>query len=157
MKMGLHVPGVCFLALIVGSAGAARSAAAEPKSIGEVGELGENIYDCAKDKQWDKAAEKLSALKKEAESLVAEIKGAGDAKAELARRIAALDKSVPAKDQQTTLQEANQITLLAANLTDPFHPKTPTDITRLDFYGRELEIWSAAKDAAKLKSSTAAL
>ncbi len=55
------------------------------------------------------------------------------------------------------MQEANQIMLIAANLTEPFHPKTPVDVTRLDFYGRELEIWSAAKDEAKLKTTADAL
>ena len=119
-----------------------------PKAvIAEVGELGENIYDQAKDKEWAKVGEKLTSLKMEAESLKSQSK---EAKKQLGKSIAALEKAVGAKDQQVTMQEANQITLIAANLTEPFHPEVPVDIARLDYYGRELEIWSVVKNEAKL-------
>ena len=55
------------------------------------------------------------------------------------------------------MQEANQITLIAANLTEPFHPQVPVDIMRLDYDGRELELWSAVKNEAKLKEAADAL
>ena len=123
-------------------------------AIAEIGELGENIYDLAKDKDWGKAGEKLTSLKKEAESLKSQAK---EAKEPLSKSIAALERAVGAKDQQVTMQEANQITLIAANLTEPFHPQVPVDIARLDYYGRELELWSAVKNEAKLKEAADAL
>jgi hypothetical protein len=137
--------------------GEAKGTEAAKAVIAEVGELGENIYDLAKGKDWTAVAGKLTSLKKEAESLKSQVKEAKEAKEKLSRSIAALEKAVGAKDQQVTMQEANQITLIAANLTEPFHPQVPVDITRLDYYGRELEIWSAVQNDAKLKEAAGAL
>jgi hypothetical protein len=53
------------------------------------------------------------------------------------------------------MRVANQVTLIAANLTEPFALKVPVDVTRLDYYGRELEIWAAADDEAKLRETAA--
>ena len=112
MKTHLLAVGVT---LIVGASVACYAADAEtPKTvIAEVGELGENIYDLAKDKDWAKVGEKLVSLKKEAESLKSKAKEAKEAKKQLSKSIAALEKAVAAKDQQVTMQEANQITLIA--------------------------------------------
>ena len=153
MKTHLLAVGVT---LIVGASVACYAADAKtPKvAIAEIGELGENIYDLAKDKDWGKVGEKLVSLKKEAESLKSQAK---EAKKPLSKSIAALENAVGAKDRQVTMQEANQITLIAANLSEPFHPQVPVDIARLDYYGRELELWSAVKDEAKLKKAADAL
>lgn len=125
--------------------------------ITEVGELGENIYDLAKAKDWGNVVAKLTVLKKEAESLRSQIKDASEAKDQLSHSITALGESTKAKDEQATMQEANRITLIAADLTEPLHLQVPVEITRLDYYGRELEIWSAAKNNAKLKGAADAL
>ena len=50
--------------------------------------------------------------------------------------------------REATLLVANQVTLIAADLVEPFNPQVPAAVTRLDFYGRELEIGVAAKDSA---------
>jgi seryl-tRNA synthetase len=159
MKTQLLAVGVVAMTLIAGTAVVCYATDAEtPKAvIAEVGELGENIYDLAKDKDWTAVAGKLTSLKKEAESLQSQVKEAKEAKDQLSKSIAALEKAVGAKDQQVTMQEANAVTLIAANLTEPFHPEVPVDITRLDYYGRELEIWSAVKNEAKLKEAADAL
>jgi hypothetical protein len=156
MKTHLLAVGVT---LIVGASVACYAADADtPKTvIAEVGELGENIYDLAKDKDWAKVGEKLTSIKKEAELLKSQVKEANEAKKQLSKSIAALEKAVGVKDRQITMQEANQITLIAANLTEPLHPEVPLDIARLDYYGRELELWSAVKDEAKLKKAADAL
>ena len=155
MKLLALSIGVLILTL---GAVASRAAENDPKAvIAEVGELGENIYDFAKDKDWKQVAEKITSLKKEAESLRSQLKAAKEAKEQLGKCIAALEKAIPAKDRQATMQQANQITLIAADLSEPFHPQIPVDIVRLDYFGRELEICSEAKDEAKLKKTAEAL
>jgi len=159
MKKQLLLTGMLVLSMTFGAIAASYAAESEtPQAvIAEVGELGENIYDLAKDKDWTKVGKKLTSLTKEAESLRKQVKAADEAKAHLNKSITVLKKSVEAKDQHKTMEQANQVTLIAANLTDPFDPKVPTDVTRLDFYGRELEVWSAVKDEAKLKVAADAL
>ncbi len=125
--------------------------------VSDVGELGENIYDWAKDRQWTKATGALTSLKKQANALRSRLQDAEEANKQLTNTIAVLEKAVGAKDRQATMLKANRITLIAAGLSEQYHPQIPADIARLDYYGRELEIWSAAKNATKLKETARAL
>jgi hypothetical protein len=163
MKKQLLAAATVALTLAWGAAPACYAGGAKSKGgdaakavIAEVGELGENLYDLAKAKNWTGVAEKLTALKKAAKSLRAQVKEAKEAK-QLAKSVTALDKAAAAQDRQVLMQEANQVTLLAVALSEPFRPQIPVDVTRLDFYGRELEIWSAAKDEKKLKEAADAM
>jgi hypothetical protein len=159
MNTCLRIAIACLCVSMVGMARVASSAdaAKPPKSVGEVDEFGENFYDYAKAQKWDKAAGKLAALKKEAESLAAELKDADDAKTELAKHVAVLEKAVADKDQLAAMRASNQLTRLTAKLSEAYPHKVPTDIAKIDFLGREVEIWAVAKDDTRLKSSSAAL
>lgn len=124
-----------------------------PVPLSDAGEYGENTYDMAKAKDWTKAAEKLQQLKQSQSQMAsANIKSA-----ELGAAIAALDKDVAAKDETATLRDANQVTFIVADLTAKYNPLIPIEVTKLDYYGRELEIWSMAKDEARLKSTAQAI
>jgi hypothetical protein len=94
---------------------------------------------------------RLAALKESAKQLRSDLQGAGAGLGNLDSNIAALDKAIGAKDRQTTMRGANQTTRIVAEMTAPFSPPVPVEVTRLDYEGRELEIWSEAKNAAKLK------
>lgn len=142
-------------AVVVNSATPALNTSTEkvPVSLSDAGEYGENTYDMAKAKNWTKAAEKLHELKQSQSQLVS----ANINSAELDAAIAALDKDITAKDQLATLRDANQVTFIVADLTAKYNPPVPVEVIKLDFYGRELEVWSMAKDEAKLKSTAQAI
>lgn len=124
-----------------------------PPSLPQIGELGENVYDMAKANDWTQAAEKLAALKDAVKKLGSELPAARADEDHFKETVIAIEKAVTAKDRQATMRGANEVTLLVANLTEPFGPKIPADVTRLDYYGRELEVWSAAEDINKLKAT----
>jgi hypothetical protein len=124
-----------------------------PASLVDVGEFGENIYDLAKAKDWANVGQKMKALEDAAKKLASDLKGAEAGQKRLGMTLKALGKAVTAKDEQATKREANQVTLIAADLIEPFNPEVPAAVTRLDYYGRELEIWVLAKDTAKLKAT----
>ena len=128
-----------------------------PASLPKIGELGENVYDLAKARDWTKTAEKLAALEDAVKGLAADSAAARADKDRLKAHMAALGKAVTAKDRQAAMREANRVTLIAANLTEPFDPKVPVDVTRLDYYGRELEVWAAAGDKDRLKATATAM
>jgi hypothetical protein len=157
MKVWLRIAAACLFVALVGAVSMAYAAesAKPPKSLGEVDEYGENFYDYAKAQKWEKAAGKLAALKKEAEALEAELKD--DDKETLAKHVAALEKAVAEKDQVAGMIASNQITLLTSKLGEAYPHKVPSEVAKIDFLGREVEIWSLAKDDAKLKSSSSAL
>ncbi len=124
-----------------------------PKSLVDAGEYGENIYDYAKANNWAKAKARLATLKQAVKQLRGDLQGVSADEDKLDSNIAALDKAVAVKDRQAALREANQTTRIVADLTAPFNLPVPIGVTRLDYLGRELEIWAEAKDAAKLKST----
>ncbi|PSM50366.1 hypothetical protein C7Y66_04235 [Chroococcidiopsis sp. CCALA 051] len=126
-----------------------------PVALSQVGESGESIYDMAKINNWTKATANLNSLQSAAKQLDAQIEG--KSKAELARlnsSIVALSQAVNAKDRQSAMRDANQVTLIAAKMTVPFEPRVPVEVTLLDYYGRELDIWTAQGNTAKLRTTT---
>jgi multidrug efflux pump subunit AcrA (membrane-fusion protein) len=42
-------------------------------------------------------------------------------------------------------------------LTEAYNPKMPADVVRLDYYGRELEIWAARNDLGRITTTRDAL
>jgi hypothetical protein len=123
-----------------------------PKTLADAGEYGENVYDMAKANNWAKAMAKLNLLKESAAKLKSEVPGGGELD-QLASTVTALDQAVTSKNRQAAMREANQITLIVANLNAPYKLAVPIEVTKLDYYGRELEIWSAEKDIKKLQAT----
>jgi len=124
-------------------------------AIDDVGRYGESIYDMAKVSDWKQAASDLAWLKKAAGKLPAEVNGNGREQVQLNDTIQALDQAITEKNWGRATREANQITWIGADLAAPFKPLVPIEVTRLDYYGRQLEISSSEKDQARLKATAA--
>jgi hypothetical protein len=124
-----------------------------PTSLADAGEYGENVYDYAKANDWKNADIKLAALNDAVKQVRADVKNNSAAVDRLAVNVAALDRAVTSKDRQATMREANQVTLDAAEMTTAYKLSVPVEVTRLDYYGRELEVWAQAKDANKLQAA----
>jgi hypothetical protein len=124
--------------------------ASVPTSLANAGEYGENVYDYAKANDWKNAEVKLAALKDAVKNVSSDVKGQSAAVNRLDTNISALDRAVTAKDQQATIREANQVTLDVADMTTAYKLSVPVEVTKLDYYGRELEVWAKANDANKL-------
>jgi hypothetical protein len=124
-----------------------------PTSLANAGEYGENVYDFAKANDWKKASVKLAALRGEVINVRADVRNNSAEVDDLDADVAALDKAVAAKDRQAAMGDANQITLDVANMTSAYKSSIPVEVTKLDYYGRELEVWAQAKDANKLQET----
>lgn len=120
-----------------------------PAVLKNAGELGENIYDAAKAGDWKTAEAKLQELATAAETISKEKLGSPAVEGTLGK----LEKTIPGKDKTATLVEANRITLEIADLTAKYDPAVPVEVVKLDYYGRELEIWAAAKNTPKLQET----
>jgi hypothetical protein len=132
---------------------AVTTAESVPQSLANAGEYGENAYDYAKANDWKNADIKLAALKAAAKQVRTDVKNNSAAVERLDGNVATLDRAVSSKDRQATMREANQVTLDVANLTTAYKLSVPVEVTRLDYYGRELEVWAQAKDASKLQAT----
>lgn len=135
------------------SAAAPNQSAVMPASLASLGEYGENIYDAAKAKKWTEAAAKFSALKSAIQQSSAELGKAEDKRTQLQESITSLDNAIGKREQATAMRAANQVTLVGSELAASYHPKVPADVARLDYDGRELEIWSRLNDRSKLRST----
>lgn len=124
-----------------------------PTSLANAGEYGENIYDYAKANDWKNAGLKLAALRDAMKNARGEVKNQSVSLDRLDATVAALDRNVTGKDRQATMREANQVTLDIANITAAYKLSVPVEVTRLDYYGRELEVWAQAEDVSKLQAT----
>jgi uncharacterized protein YcbX len=124
-----------------------------PTSLSNAGEYGENVYDYAKANDWKNADVKVAALKDAITKVRTEVKNQSAAVDRLDANVATLDRAVTAKDRQAAMREANQVTLDVANMTTAYKLSVPVEVTRLDYYGRELEVWAQAQDANKLQAT----
>jgi hypothetical protein len=121
-----------------------------PTSLTKAGEYGENIYDYAKANDWKNAGVKLTALNAAVKDVHADVMNQSAALDAFDGNVAAVDSAVSSKDRQATMREANQVTLDVANMTTAYKLSVPVEVTKLDYYGRELEVWAQAKDTNKL-------
>ncbi|MEA2166596.1 MAG: hypothetical protein QOK37_4723 [Thermoanaerobaculia bacterium] len=117
----------------------------------EVGHYAENLYDWGKTGDWAKAQSDLAALK----TAVVNLKGTGQVTDlhgadEL---LGTIDKAVQAHDARALMHAANDLTRAAAEISRQFHPKVPVEVTLLDYYGRELELWAEEGNAARLNET----
>lgn len=124
-----------------------------PQALKDVGEYGERVYDMAKTADWTKTQADLAALKQSAQQLSHQMPNDSLGISQLNASIERLQQAVTANNQQTTQQLANQITLLAAQMTQPYQTKVPVEITLLDYYGRQLEIDAARGNLNQLQAT----
>ena len=126
-----------------------------PTSLANAGEYGENVYDYAKANDWKNANLKVAALKDAVKKVRTDVKNQSAAVGSLDAKAAALDRAVTAKDRQAAMREANQVTIEVADMTAAYKLTVPVEVTKLDYYGRELEVWAQAQDATKLQATAA--
>ena len=124
-----------------------------PVSLSDAGEYGENVYDYAKANDWKNAHVKLAALKEAIKKVRSDVKNQSAVLDRLDTNVVALDRAVKARDRQSAMEEANQVTLGVANITAAYKLSVPVEVTKLDYYGRELEVWAQVKDANKLQAT----
>jgi hypothetical protein len=123
-----------------------------PASLQAVGEYGEHVYDAAKLRNWSETAVDLKRLKAAMRQMRSDLRSAPEFP-QLDTAVTALENAVRAKDRQSAMLQANDVTIIAADMAAPFHPTVPIAVVRLDYLGRELEIWAEARDVAKLQTT----
>jgi len=111
----------------------------------------EDVFDLAKAGKWKRASKKLIVLEKTERNLTANANLLGaDSLSALAKSTSDLERAVTARSRLDAMLAANKITAIAALIAKPFKQSVPTNVVLLDYYGRELEIWSEMKNANKL-------
>ena len=119
--------------------------------LNSLSESAEELFALALAGKLERAGKKLDALKKNAAVFdYIQDESSSILLPRLGRTIADLEKSIVARNRLDTMRYSNRITLIAATVAVPFKPCLPTEVSLLDYSGRELEIWSEEKRTEKL-------
>lgn len=120
-----------------------------------VGSRAEDAYDQVKASQWTAAqasVDTLTAALRAVQPL--DTAGQGDS---LRHGLQALAAAIASHAAPDGIRLANHLTEIGAALSEPHNPQVPAAVARLDYYGRELEIWASARDERKLAQTGAAM
>ena len=127
-----------------------------PSALVQIGESAEELFDAARTSKWDDTVALVETLKASFTELsVSALKP--DLAEQLQSRIHEVAASVQAKQRVQSMDFANGITRLVAELSSPYQVEIPYKIVLLDYYGRQLELGIAASRPSTLKQATADL
>jgi hypothetical protein len=117
----------------------------------EIGQHAENLYDWARAGDWAKTQADLTAFR----TALANLESTGHAtdRHGADELLATIEKAVQAHDARALMHAANDMTRAAAEISRQFDPKVPVEVTLLDYYGRELQLWAEEGNTAKLNES----
>jgi hypothetical protein len=111
----------------------------------------EEIFSLALAGKMDRIGKKLETLKKNAAAFdYIQDETSSILLPRLGRTIIELEGAIAAKNRLDTMRYSNRVTLIAATVAVPFKPSLPTEVSLLDYNGRELEIWSEIRKTDKL-------
>ena len=120
-----------------------------------LGSHAEDAYDYVKIADWKAARASVDSLN--ATMLRAQSQDTVGHGAEALESLSKLDSAVARRSSAESMHEANRVTQIAALLGAAHDPRVPAYVTLLDYYGRELEIGSGAKDTARLSRASLAI
>jgi hypothetical protein len=132
------------------------SADKPPQALLDVAENAKDLFDAARLSNWTDAAVALRAMNESAADLP-DTFSKPDLAARLQSRLRDVGDAVATRQRVQTMDFANGITLLAANLSEEYQTPLPYALMLLDFYGRELELGIAGADQARLTRASADL
>ena len=113
----------------------------------------EEIFTLAQAGRLERVGKRLDALKKNAAAFAyVQDEASSILLPRLGRTIADLETAIAAKNRIDIMRYSNRITLIAATVAVPFKPYLPTEVSLLEYNGRELEIWSEVKKSDKLSN-----
>jgi signal transduction histidine kinase len=129
---------------------------APPTALLDIGDEATQVFDAARLSNWNAAAIALSAMDESAADVPANF-SEPDLAARLHSRLQEVGDAVATRERLQTMDLANRITLLVANLSEDFQTPLPYALLLLNFYGRELQLGIAGADQARLTRASADL
>ena len=128
-----------------------------PTPLFDVSEDSEDLYDQAYAANWTKARTATVKIERDAATLARTQPQLGARAARLQSLVTAVKRQIAAKDRPAALHDINQMTRLTIEMGAAYPQPIPTPVSLLDYYGRELQVWSVAGDKARLRSTVSAL
>ncbi len=128
-----------------------------PKSLFNVGEDSEDLYDQAFAPNWTKASAALAKISRDNAILLKTEPALKKRSAGVAALAVAVKRDIAAKDRPAALRDINQMTRLTIEMGAAYAGPIPVEVSLLDYYGRELQLWAVAGNKAQLQHTLSAL
>ena len=128
-----------------------------PKSLFNVSEDSEDLYDQAYASNWTKSRAALAKISGDNATLRKTEPSLGKRSDGVAALSVAVKRDIAAKDRPAALRDINQMTRLTIEMGAAYAAPIPVEVSLLDYYGRELQVWAIAGDHTKLQSTLGAL
>lgn len=123
-----------------------------PQSVVALHDRGLSIYNSAQQGQWSSASACVPALRQAVRELPVEREYVAASVPELNRTINNLNAAISVQDPMATMMYANNITMISARLSVPYSPVLPVELKMMEYYSRELEVWSGVGNMTRLQS-----
>jgi hypothetical protein len=148
----------CIVTLPLPSVRAQSAPAADrpPSALLQLGEAAKGLFDAAYASDWRSASDRMQSVNDAASALPLDLRKA-DIVGHLKTAVQYAGDGTSARDRIETMEEANLITRLAADLSALFQPPVPYEATMLGYYGRQLELGLVASRPSLLAQSADAL
>jgi hypothetical protein len=134
-------------------ASAIPSAERTPSSLVQIGELAKSLFDAADASDWSAAADGTQSLNESASELPDTLPKP-DLVAQLRSRLDDVRQTVAMHQRIETMDDANGITRLVADMSGEFQPQVPYEAVMLGYYGRQLELGIASTKLATLTQAS---
>ena len=128
-----------------------------PTALFNVSEDSEDLYDQAFASNWSKSASALAKISRDTKVLIQTQPSLKKRSAGVAALAVAVKRDIAARDRPGALRDINQMTRLTIEMSAAYAEPIPVEVSLLDYYGRELQVWAIAGDKAHLNSTLGAL
>jgi hypothetical protein len=146
------------VAVVLPSTGRAQTPAADrpPSAVLQLAESAKSLFDAAYASDWRSASEQTRSLNDAVSALSPDLPRP-DIVGHLKAAVQYAGDGTNAHDRVETMDEANTITRLAADLSALFQPQVPYEAKMLGYFGRQLELGLVASRPAVLAQAADAL
>jgi hypothetical protein len=120
-----------------------------PMALLQLGQSASALFDAADAADWDAATDETRGMREFAVALPGTL-SPPDVAQQLRSRIRDAEKSAHAHRRVKTMDYANGVTHLVAELAGQFHTRVPYDAILLGYYGRQLELGIASSAPSTL-------
>jgi hypothetical protein len=124
-----------------------------PAALVQLGQSATDLFDAAGSSDWGRASASLQAVNDARSNLAADLPNP-DIVAQLETRLVSVRDATNDRRQLETMEAANAITQIAAELSLAYRSEVPYEVKMLGYYGRQIELGIASGNATVSKRAT---
>jgi hypothetical protein len=127
-----------------------------PAALLQLGQSATDLFDAARSSDWRRAPASLQALNEAVSNLPTDLRDP-DIGAQLQSRLVSVRDATNSRNQLKTMDAANAITHIVAELSSKYWSEVPYDVKMLGYYGRQIELGVASRSSTVAERATTEL